>query len=99
MVRQRVGVFDAGGRPRALRGRAAAGAGAPLTARARFVDRTTGGSMEAMDPSAGATTSWRSYRCPVCSHTDGVLLAGADEVLIRCSHCDTPLESSVRGGG
>ena len=55
--------------------------------------------MEAMDPSAGATTSWRSYRCPVCSHTDGVLLAGADEVLIRCSHCDTPLQVSARGGG
>ena len=55
--------------------------------------------MDAMDPSAGATTSWRSYRCPVCSHTDGVLLAGADEVLIRCSHSDTPLEVSVRGGG
>jgi transcription elongation factor Elf1 len=55
--------------------------------------------MEAMDPAAGATTSWRSYRCPVCSHTDGVLLAGADLVLIRCSHCDTPLQVSVRGGG
>lgn len=55
--------------------------------------------MEAMDPSAGAATAWRSYRCPVCSHTDGVLLAGADAVLIHCSHCDTPLEMSVRGGG
>ena len=55
--------------------------------------------MEAMDPAAGATTSWRSYRCPVCSHTDGVLLAGADEVLIRCSHCDTPLQISGNGGG
>jgi hypothetical protein len=56
--------------------------------------------MEAMDPSPAAnTSSWRSYRCPVCSHTDGVLLAGADVVLIRCSHCDTPLQISVRGGG
>ena len=55
--------------------------------------------MEAMDSSAGASTSWRTYKCPVCSHTDGVLLAGADEVLIRCSHCDTPLEISVRGLG
>jgi transcription elongation factor Elf1 len=55
--------------------------------------------MEAMDPTeAAATSSWRTYRCPVCSHTDGVLLAGADEVLIRCSHCDTPLQISVRGG-
>ena len=53
--------------------------------------------MEAMDPSAA--TAWRSYRCPVCSHTDGVLLAGTDEVLIRCSHCDTPLEVSAGGGG
>jgi transcription elongation factor Elf1 len=56
--------------------------------------------MEAMDSTEEApTTGWRSYRCPVCSHTDGVLLAGADAVLIRCSHCDTPLEVSVRGGG
>ena len=55
--------------------------------------------MEAMDSTGAASTGWRSYRCPVCSHTDGVLLAGADAVLIRCSHCDTPLEVSVRGGG
>ena len=55
--------------------------------------------MEAKDPVAKAGTAWRSYRCPVCSHTDGVLLAGADAVLIRCSHCDTPLEVSVRGEG
>lgn len=54
--------------------------------------------MEARDPLAGAAAARHSYRCPVCSHTDGVLLAGADEVLIRCSHCDTPLEVSVRGG-
>jgi len=53
--------------------------------------------MEAMD--SAAAVGWRSYRCPVCSHTDGVLLAGVDAVLIRCSHCDTPLEVSVRGGG
>ena len=45
----------------------------------------------------GDDTGWRTYKCPVCSHTDGVLLAGADEVLIRCSHCDTPLEVSGRG--
>ena len=55
--------------------------------------------MEAMNPADSAATGWRSYRCPVCSHTDGVLLAGADAVLIRCSHCDTPLEVSARGGG
>jgi hypothetical protein len=53
--------------------------------------------MEAMDSAGAAAVGWRSYRCPVCSHTDGVLLAGADAVLIRCSHCDTPLEVSVRG--
>ena len=53
--------------------------------------------MAAMDPSAA--TAWRSNRCPVCSHTDGVLLTGADAVLIRCSHCDTPLEVSSRGRG
>jgi hypothetical protein len=40
---------------------------------------------------------WRSYRCPVCGHTDGVSLAGTASVLIRCSHCDTPLEVSARG--
>lgn len=56
-------------------------------------------SMEALDPTAGEATAWRSYKCPVCSHSDGVLLAGADEVLIRCSHCDTPLAVGVRGGG
>ena len=55
--------------------------------------------MEAMDSAGAAAVGWRSYRCPVCSHTDGVLLAGADAVLIRCSHCDTPLEVSVRGAG
>jgi transcription elongation factor Elf1 len=53
--------------------------------------------MVAMDPSAA--TAWRSYRCPVCGHTDGVLLTGADAVLIRCSHCDTPLEVSSRRRG
>ena len=39
--------------------------------------------METMDPSAGEAGGWRSYRCPVCSHTDGVLVVGADAVLIR----------------
>ena len=53
-------------------------------------------------PSKGGTRvgpggDWRSYRCPVCSHTDGVSLAGTDSVLIRCSHCDTPLEIRTRG--
>jgi hypothetical protein len=33
----------------------------------------------------------------VCGHTDGVSLAGTVSVLIRCSHCDTPLEVSARG--
>ncbi|MBW3534214.1 MAG: hypothetical protein KY453_03185 [Gemmatimonadetes bacterium] len=27
------------------------------------------------------------------------MLAGADQVLIRCSHCDTPLEVSGKGSG
>jgi len=45
----------------------------------------------------GPGGEWRSYRCPVCSHTDGVSLAGTEAVLIRCSHCDTPLEVRVRG--
>ena len=40
---------------------------------------------------------WLSYRCPVCCHTDGVSLAGTVSVLIRCSHCDTPLEVRQRG--
>ncbi|MGD2069248.1 MAG: hypothetical protein PVI57_11290 [Gemmatimonadota bacterium] len=34
---------------------------------------------------------WRRYRCPVCSHSDAVSLAGTEAVLIQCSHCDTPL--------
>jgi len=51
--------------------------------------------METIDPSAGG---WRSYRCPVCSHTDGVLVVGADAVLISCSHCDTPLEANADSG-
>ena len=45
----------------------------------------------------GPGGDWRSYRCPVCSHTDGVSLAGTEAVLIRCSHCDTPLEVRSRG--
>jgi hypothetical protein len=35
----------------------------------------------------------------VCSHADGVSLAGAHAALIRCSYCDTPLEVNLRGGG
>lgn len=45
-----------------------------------------------------ANGEWRTYRCPVCSHTDGVSLAGTEAVLIRCSHCDTPLEIRRKGG-
>ncbi len=48
---------------------------------------------------AAPDVGWRTYKCPVCSHTDGVLMAGAREVLIRCSHCDTPLEVSGKGSG
>ncbi len=51
-----------------------------------------------MDSNA-APVGWLSYRCPVCSHTDGVVLEDADSVLIRCSHCDTPLEVTGRGTG
>ena len=45
----------------------------------------------------GPGGDWHSYRCPVCSHTDGVSLAGTEAVLIRCRHCDTPLEVRSRG--
>lgn len=45
-----------------------------------------------------AEDGWRSYRCPVCSHSDSVSLAGAETVSIRCSHCGTPLEIRPRGG-
>ena len=48
--------------------------------------------MEAMDSMGGDPSAWRSYRCPVCSHTDDVILAGPDAVLVACSYCDTPLE-------
>ena len=47
----------------------------------------------------GPAGEWLSYRCPVCSHTDGVSLAGTVSVLIRCSHCDTPLDVRPRGPG
>lgn len=39
---------------------------------------------------------WRTYRCPVCGHTDHVADSGMSSFLIRCSHCDTPLEIVVR---
>lgn len=39
---------------------------------------------------------WRTYRCPVCGHTDHVADSGMASFLIRCSHCDTPLEIVVR---
>jgi transcription elongation factor Elf1 len=45
----------------------------------------------------GPAGEWLTYRCPVCNHTDGVSLAGTVSVLIRCSHCDTPLEVRPRG--
>ena len=45
----------------------------------------------------GPAGDWRSYRCPVCSHTDGVSLAGMEKAFIRCSHCDTPLDVRPRG--
>lgn len=46
---------------------------------------------------SGESGDWRTYRCPVCSHTDGVSLAGTESVMIRCSHCDTPLEIRRKG--
>ncbi len=42
------------------------------------------------------TGEWRTYRCPVCGHTDHVADSGMASFLIRCSHCDTPLEIVVR---
>lgn len=52
--------------------------------------------MEAIDSTGGDPSAWRLYRCPVCSHTDDVMLAGSDAVLIACSYCDTPLELSMQ---
>jgi transcription elongation factor Elf1 len=41
--------------------------------------------------------SVRTYRCPVCSHSDDVSLGGAEVVTIRCSHCDTALDVRPKG--
>lgn len=37
-------------------------------------------------------SDWRSYRCPVCGHSDEVAVPEGESLLIRCSHCDTALE-------
>jgi desulfoferrodoxin-like iron-binding protein len=49
-----------------------------------------------MDPSEGGTAAWHVYRCPVCGHTDEVLMEGGPEGTLPCSHCATPLELVVR---
>ena len=46
---------------------------------------------------AGEGASWRSYRCPVCGHRDGISLEGAESAVIRCTHCDTSLEVARKG--
>ena len=40
-----------------------------------------------------------SYRCPVCSHTDGVELRTGVVVRIPCSHCQTLLELRLEREG
>jgi hypothetical protein len=40
-----------------------------------------------------------SYRCPVCSHTDGVELRAGGVVRIPCSHCGTLLELRLETEG
>lgn len=49
------------------------------------------------EPSEGSGGSgegggWRSYRCPVCGHTDEVEIATGQAARISCSHCDTLLD-------
>ena len=41
----------------------------------------------------------RSYRCPVCSHSDGVELRAGERVQIPCSHCRTLLELRLHTEG
>jgi len=42
------------------------------------------------------TSTWHSYRCPVCGHTDEVPLEGEPTGTVPCSHCATHLELLVR---
>lgn len=48
-----------------------------------------------MDPKELAGAAWHSYRCPVCGHTDEVVLDAGLEGTVPCSHCATPLELLV----
>lgn len=50
-----------------------------------------------MTEGAGAgREGWRSYRCPVCGHTEGVGMGDRETLMTRCSHCETELELWVR---
>lgn len=40
-------------------------------------------------------TDWRSYRCPVCGHTDEVEISEGQSTRIPCSHCDALLEVTL----
>ena len=40
----------------------------------------------------GVASTWHSYRCPVCGHTDEVHLEGEPSGTVPCSHCATHLE-------
>lgn len=44
-------------------------------------------------------TGWRSYRCPVCGHTDEVVIAPGASPRIQCSHCDALLEVALEKEG
>lgn len=44
------------------------------------------------DPGSRKGNAWRSYRCPVCGHTDEVEIAKGESARIPCSHCDTLLD-------
>jgi len=40
-------------------------------------------------------TDWRSYRCPVCGHTDEVGISEGESARIPCSHCGALLEVTL----
>ena len=40
---------------------------------------------------------WHAYRCPVCGHTDEVVLEERRPCRLACTHCAAPLEVEARG--
>lgn len=51
------------------------------------------------EPVPPGDDAWRSFRCPVCGHTDEVAVPDGDTLRMRCGHCETPLEVEGKGAG